>query len=179
MEFGRATSHANLRNPIKDFSSKWQKNNDPKPVPEATLDSLLGGITDLRGRTLMTFFLASGFRVSEIQQLDRDRSRSLLRLIPTPVKRASVAPAKSLAREASADASSSMRPPFWCRSTSSVGPTNFHLFLFLTQATDVHSNDPAETSILVSKARATAHERTRLRHGFATRRAFGCRKRMS
>jgi site-specific recombinase XerC len=72
MEFTRATSHPKLPNPIKDFSRKWQKNNDPKPVDESTLDSLLGGITDLRDRTLITFFLASGLRVSEIQQLDRD-----------------------------------------------------------------------------------------------------------
>ena len=32
MEFARATSHPSLRNPIKDFSRKWQKNNNPKPV---------------------------------------------------------------------------------------------------------------------------------------------------
>jgi site-specific recombinase XerD len=72
MEFARATSHPNLRNPIKDFSRKWRKNNDPKPVDEVTLDLLLRGITDLRDRTLMTLFLASGLRVSEIQQLNRD-----------------------------------------------------------------------------------------------------------
>lgn len=72
MEFARATSHPSLRNPIKDFSRKWQKNNDPKPVNESTLDSLLAGTTDLRDRTLITLFLASGLRVSEIQQLNRD-----------------------------------------------------------------------------------------------------------
>jgi site-specific recombinase XerC len=69
MEFARATSHPSLRNPIKDF---WEKNNDPKPVDEVTLDLLLRGITDLRDRTLMTLFVASGLRVSEIEQLNRD-----------------------------------------------------------------------------------------------------------
>jgi site-specific recombinase XerC len=72
LEYSRATSHPNLRNPLKDFSRKWKKNNRPKPVDELTLDLLVSGITELRDRALVTLFLASGLRISEMQQLNRD-----------------------------------------------------------------------------------------------------------
>lgn len=71
-EFVRATSEPKLRNPLIELLRKWQKNNEPKPVDDLTLDLLISGITNIRDRTLMTLFLATGLRVSEMQQLNRD-----------------------------------------------------------------------------------------------------------
>jgi site-specific recombinase XerD len=51
-EFVRATSEPKLRNPLSEL--------------------LISGITNIRDRTLMTLFLATGLRVSEMQQLNRD-----------------------------------------------------------------------------------------------------------
>jgi site-specific recombinase XerD len=71
-EYVRAISDPNLRNPLSDLSRKWQKNNEPKPVDDLTLDLLISGMENLRDRTLFTLFLATGLRISEMQQLDRD-----------------------------------------------------------------------------------------------------------
>ncbi len=86
IEFVRATSNAKLRNPIKDFSHKWRKNNEPKPVEEYTLDLLLASITNLRDRFLFTLFVATGLRVSEMQQLNRDSIRIELETGPNGVE---------------------------------------------------------------------------------------------
>jgi site-specific recombinase XerD len=72
LEFSRGTTNPKLRNPLKDLSRRWQKNNDPKPVEEYTLDLLLASITSIRDRALFTLFLATGLRVSEMHQLNRD-----------------------------------------------------------------------------------------------------------
>jgi site-specific recombinase XerD len=72
LEYLRATTQPKLRNPVKDFVRKWQKNNEPKPVEEYTLDLLLASITNVRDRALFTLFVATGLRVSEMHQLDRD-----------------------------------------------------------------------------------------------------------
>ena len=72
IEFLRATEDSNLRNPIKSLSRRWNKDRRPKPVDELTLELLITGMTNLRDRTLFTFLLASGLRVSEVQQLNRD-----------------------------------------------------------------------------------------------------------
>jgi site-specific recombinase XerD len=71
-EFLRETSSPNLRNPVKNFQPKWHKKCPPKPTDEKTLDSLLAGINDLRDRTLVTLFLASGLQIFEMAQLNRD-----------------------------------------------------------------------------------------------------------
>jgi len=71
-EYIRATSQPQLRNPAKDLPSKWKKNNEPKPVEEYTLDLLLASMTSIRDRTLFTLFVATGLRVSEMAQLNRD-----------------------------------------------------------------------------------------------------------
>lgn len=76
-EYIRATSDPKLRNPLSALSRKWQKNKDPKPVDEMTLDLLISGITNLRDRTLFTLFLATGLRVSEMAQLDCDSIRMI------------------------------------------------------------------------------------------------------
>ena len=71
-EYMRATSHPKLHNPLRDLTRRWAKNDDPKPVDELSLEQLLTGVSDLRDRVLLSLFLATGLRVSEMQQLDRD-----------------------------------------------------------------------------------------------------------
>lgn len=72
LEYTRATSNPKLHNPIRDLTRKWQKNDEPKPVDEGTLDQLLAGVTNLRDRVLLALFLATGLRVSEMCSLNRD-----------------------------------------------------------------------------------------------------------
>ena len=54
IEYVPANRDHPLRNPLKDLSNKWKKNNDPKPVDELTLELLLTGATNLRDRVLFT-----------------------------------------------------------------------------------------------------------------------------
>jgi site-specific recombinase XerD len=72
LEFTRGTTNPKLRNPLKDIARRWQKNDEPKPVEEYTLDLLLASITNVRDLTLFTLFLATGLRISEMHQLDRN-----------------------------------------------------------------------------------------------------------
>jgi site-specific recombinase XerC len=71
LEFTRVTD-PELRNPLKGSSKRWKQNTDPKPVEEYTLDLLLASITNLRDLTLFNLFLATGLRISEMHQLDRN-----------------------------------------------------------------------------------------------------------
>jgi site-specific recombinase XerD len=71
-EYIRATEDSKLRNPLHDLANKWKKNNDPKPIDELVLDLLLTGITNIRDRALFHLFLASGVRISEMHQLNRN-----------------------------------------------------------------------------------------------------------
>ncbi len=71
-EYVRTTSNLKLRNPLHDLTRKWAKNNAPKPVDDCTLDQLLAGIPAGRDRVLLTLFVATGLRVSEMRQLNRD-----------------------------------------------------------------------------------------------------------
>lgn len=82
-EYLRATSEPNLRNPLKDFRNRWKKNNDPKPVEEYTLDILLASMDSVRDRTLFTLFVATGLRVKEMAQLNRDSISIELETDPT------------------------------------------------------------------------------------------------
>lgn len=74
-EYVRATSNHKLHNPLHDLTRRWTKNDDPKPVDDIVLDQLLAGITNLRDRVLMTLFVSTGLRVSEMHQLNRDTFR--------------------------------------------------------------------------------------------------------
>lgn len=71
-EYVRATSDHKLRNPLRDISHRWHKNDHPKPVDEEVLDKLLLGINSERDKLLFSLFLATGLRVSELHQLNRD-----------------------------------------------------------------------------------------------------------
>lgn len=71
-EYLRATSNPKLRNPLRDLKRRWRKNDEPKPIDDLTLEKLLDGITVLRDRVLIALFLATGLRISEMHQLNRD-----------------------------------------------------------------------------------------------------------
>jgi len=70
-EYVRGTTNPKLRNPLRDLACRWKKNKDPKPVDDGILEQLLAGITSLRDRVLISLFLATGLRVSEMCSLDR------------------------------------------------------------------------------------------------------------
>lgn len=72
VEYVRFDSKPDVKNPIREAQRRWKKNDEPKPVDEETIDRLLGGITNLRDRMLFILFLASGLRISEMHQLNRD-----------------------------------------------------------------------------------------------------------
>jgi site-specific recombinase XerD len=72
-EYSRATSDPMLCNPLKErLRSKRKSNRDPKPVDDLILDVLIPGMTNIRDRTLFALFLATGLRISEMWQLDRN-----------------------------------------------------------------------------------------------------------
>ena len=71
-DFVRANGHHKFANPLENLNMRWKRNNHPKPVDEKVLDQLLGNITSMRDRTLITLFLASGLRINEMWQLNRD-----------------------------------------------------------------------------------------------------------
>ncbi|MCU1226505.1 MAG: integrase family protein [Edaphobacter sp.] len=52
-------------------------------MDEPTLDQLLAGITSLRDRLIVTLFLATGLRVSELHRLDRDTIKFLVEIDET------------------------------------------------------------------------------------------------
>lgn len=87
IDFTRATGDDDLRNPLKELSSRWLKNNEPKPVEEYTLDFLLASITSERDRVLFNLLLTSGLRVSEAQGLNRDSINGTLETQPDGEKR--------------------------------------------------------------------------------------------
>jgi site-specific recombinase XerD len=74
-EYVRATTNPKMRNPLRDLTRRWKKNNDPKPVDSAILDQLIEGISNRRDRVLISLFLATGLRVSEMCQLNRGTIR--------------------------------------------------------------------------------------------------------
>ena len=82
-DYLRATGSPKLRNPIREFKRRSHRNNSPKPVDELMLDQLLGGITNLRDRLIVTLFLATGLRVSELYSLNRDTIKFLAEIDET------------------------------------------------------------------------------------------------
>lgn len=72
LEYVQATTDPSQLNPVKSLSHRWKKNREPKPVDDLTIDLLLNSIGNLRDKTLFFLMLASGLRVSEVHQLNRD-----------------------------------------------------------------------------------------------------------
>jgi len=58
-------------NPVRLVKRPKVRNKDPKPVDDAVLDRMSGGVTDLRDLALILLFLFSGLRLAELAQLDR------------------------------------------------------------------------------------------------------------
>lgn len=74
-DYTRANSARKLQNPIEDFSIRWNRNNRPKPVERDVIDKLLAAIDSPRDKVILTLFLATGLRLSEMAQLDRTSIR--------------------------------------------------------------------------------------------------------
>jgi integrase/recombinase XerC len=72
LDYLQATSDPEISNPIKSLPHRWVKNREPKPVDELTVDLLLNSVDNLRDKTLFFLLLATGLRVSEVHQLNRD-----------------------------------------------------------------------------------------------------------
>lgn len=60
-----------LANPLKG-KRKWRRNSKPNPVDEYDLDMLFASISKLRDCVLFSLLVATGLRVSEVHQLNRD-----------------------------------------------------------------------------------------------------------
>lgn len=61
-----------IQNPVENLPFRWKKDRTPKPVDEDSLDLLLASIDNLRDKTLFYLLVASGLRVAEVHQLNRD-----------------------------------------------------------------------------------------------------------
>lgn len=72
LEYLRGALNQDLHNPLKHLPIKWKRNDEPKPVDPYDLDMLLASIPSERDRVLFTLLVASGLRVSEVHQLNRD-----------------------------------------------------------------------------------------------------------
>jgi site-specific recombinase XerC len=72
LDYIQATSDSAQLNPIKSIHHRWKRNREPKPVDDYILDLLLASIDNIRDRALFTLFLATGLRISEMYQLNRD-----------------------------------------------------------------------------------------------------------
>jgi site-specific recombinase XerD len=71
-EFLRATTNSKLRDPTYGIKTGDLNNDDCKAVDESTIDTLLAGVTTARDKVLISLFLSSGLRLSELHQLDRE-----------------------------------------------------------------------------------------------------------
>jgi integrase/recombinase XerC len=71
-DFLNATMDRKIRDPTYGMKIGGLNNDDCKAVDEATLADLLAGITTPRDKVLVSLFLSSGLRLSELHQLNRD-----------------------------------------------------------------------------------------------------------
>lgn len=69
-------------NPVSLVKRPKVRNKDPKPVDDAALDRLSGGVTDLRDLAIILLFLFSGLRLAEEAQLDRSSFRLKAHRLP-------------------------------------------------------------------------------------------------
>jgi site-specific recombinase XerC len=69
--FLKATTNPKLRDPTYGIKIGNLDNDDCKAVDESTIASLLAGVTNARDKVLISLFLSSGLRLSELHQLDR------------------------------------------------------------------------------------------------------------
>ena len=69
-------------NPVSLVKRPKVRNKDPKPVDDADLDRMSGGVTDLRDLALILLFLFSGLRLAEQAQLNRNSFRLKAHTLP-------------------------------------------------------------------------------------------------
>jgi integrase/recombinase XerC len=74
-DYRAVVTDGKLRNPMRGFRRPRRVPRGPQPVEEATLHTLLAGISNPRDKAIMELFIKSGLRISELQQLDRDTIR--------------------------------------------------------------------------------------------------------
>lgn len=72
LDYVQATLDPAQQNPVKSMKYRWRRNREPKPVHEDSLDLLLSSIDNFRDKTIFYLLLATGLRVSELAQLNRD-----------------------------------------------------------------------------------------------------------
>jgi site-specific recombinase XerC len=72
LDYTRATTLPDLRNPIKEMKRKNRKKRECKAVDEDILGQLDSGITVLRDKAMFALYLSTGLRLVELQQLNRD-----------------------------------------------------------------------------------------------------------
>ena len=70
--FLKATTNPKLRDPTYGIKIGNLDNDDCKAVDESTIANLLEGVTSARDKVLISLFLSSGLRLSELHQLDRE-----------------------------------------------------------------------------------------------------------
>jgi site-specific recombinase XerC len=80
LDYTRATTMPDLRNPIKEMKRKNRKMRNCKAVDERILDQLLSGITVLRDKVIVAMYLSTGLRLAELQGLNRDSIKFDLRI---------------------------------------------------------------------------------------------------
>lgn len=71
-EFLRGSSNGKIGNPVRVLRRTRRPKRLPEQVPEQKIEMLLEGIGVLRDKAIFALFVASGLRLSELHQLDRD-----------------------------------------------------------------------------------------------------------
>jgi site-specific recombinase XerD len=81
-EFLRARSDGKMNNPVVRISRPKVDNVQFRAIDETTIDQLLSGITSTRDRAILALFIASGLRLSELHQLNKDTIARRQRKMP-------------------------------------------------------------------------------------------------
>ena len=71
-EFLRGSSNGKIGNPVRILHRTRRPKRLPEQVPQQKIEKLLEGIDVPRDKAIFALFLASGLRLSELQQLNRD-----------------------------------------------------------------------------------------------------------
>jgi site-specific recombinase XerC len=72
LDYTRATTLPDLRNPIREMRRKNRRQRNCKAVDDETLTELISGITVPRDKAIFALYLATGLRLEELQHLNRD-----------------------------------------------------------------------------------------------------------
>lgn len=81
-EFLRASSDGRINNPVARLSRPRIDNVRFRAVSDAVLDDLVAGVTNSRDRALIAMFIASGLRLSEVHQCNKETISRRQRKMP-------------------------------------------------------------------------------------------------